>query len=133
MPRTTGNNAVKNVTIRADFAMKVKELAELRCQNNPQVFRLLFNAPDSEILQRVRDGLDVYQHVGLAMGNSCMRMHIDTYQRLKLIASTQGYSVPQLVTMTLAASEDDLLEYCDSGINRNIAEHNQKVGDNLLT
>ena len=85
---------IKNITLRADFAMKVRELAELRCQNNPQIFKLLFNAPDDEILKRVRAGLDVYDHVGLDLGRVCMRMDHETFNRIKKVADSQGYSVP---------------------------------------
>ena len=122
---------IKNITLRADFAMKVRELAELRCQNNPQIFKLLFNAPDDVILKRVRAGLDVYDHVGLDLGRVCMRMDNETFNRIKKVADSQGYSVPQLVTMTLAASENTLLDYTDAGINANIEKYNQRIGSQL--
>ena len=123
---------MKNVSLRADLAHKVRELAEIRCQNMIQVFRLMFNASDDEILMRMRAGLDEFQ-VTADFGRICLRMDDDTHQRLRRVADTQGYTINQLITMVLSSSDDTLLDYADQGINNNIEKAMQRMPNQMQT
>jgi len=113
------------MNLRAELVAKMRNLAEVRCQNMIQVFKLMFNAPDEEIMRRMRAGLDAYEPQA-DFGRICIRVDDETHQRLTRLADTQGYTIGQFVTMVLSESDDVLLDYADEGINRNIEAFNQK-------
>ena len=121
----------KNVNLRADFALKVRELADIRCQSTVQLFNLLFNVPDTTLLQRMRDGLDSYADSdftingsGDLLGRKCLRLDGETHQRIKRIADARGFTIGQVVTLVLSVPSDTLLDYADEGINQNIETYN---------
>ena len=112
-----------NVRVRADYALKVKQLSQIRMTKQSRICEALFMLPSDEILiermtlgrqaamDELRLGKEAYQ-----LGHRTIALTEDTYRRVKTIAEKTDMSIAQFVTMVFAVEIRDLEHYIDTGM-----------------